>query len=303
MYIAAMELRHIRYFLAVAEELHFGRAAKRLAIAQPPLSKQIKQLEDELDVELFRRNSRKVELTEAGFAFFRQAKAMVELSRSMVDTVQAIAKGETGTLTVGFNEPAIDSILPATIKAMRLEHPGINLSLREMQTAEQLEALRRYRIDVGIVRLFSHDLAGLHSRLLLREQYVVAMPRRHRLAAEKEIKLSVLNDESLIVFPAKMQPLLHAHLMRCFEKAGGRPRIVQEAVTKHTTLSLIAAGLGIAIVPKSTMKFAPKSLTNRPVRSGLPDIEYFLVWRDEPPSGVLKVFLSVLTASTNRLPC
>lgn len=289
-----MELRHIRYFIAVAEELHFGRAAESLGIAQPPLSQQIKQLEDELGVKLFYRTSRKVGLTEAGSVFFREATAIIEQSRSMVDTVRSIAKGESGTLTVGFNESAIDSILPGIIMAIRRDHSGINLSLREMQTTEQLDALRRYRIDVGIMRLFSHDLTGLQSKLLLREKYIVAMSKEHRLTGGRTVNLSTLKDESLILFPAAMQPTLHGHLMRCFQKAGGRPRIVQEAVTKHTTLSLVASGLGVALVPKSAMMAAPKNVTSRPIRGKLPDIEHFLVWRDEPASAILTTFRTLL---------
>ena len=289
-----MELRHIRYFIAVAEELHFGRAAEKLGIAQPPLSQQIKQLEDELGGKLFHRTSRKVELTDAGTAFLRRARAIINQSHEMLDTVRSIAKGESGKLTVGFNEVAIDSILPDVIMTIRRDYPDIDLSLREMRTVKQLDALRRYIIDAGVMQLFLQDLSGLRSSLLCREKYVVAMHRGHRLAAEKTVHLSTLRDENQIIFPAAIHPAFYEDLMQCFEKVGGRPRIIQEAATRHARLSLVATGLGVAVVPESSINSASRNITFRPIVGEMPKIEHFLVWRDEPESSKLLVFQKLL---------
>jgi len=275
-----MELRHIRYFIAVAEELHFGRAAVRLGIAQPPLSQQIKQLEVELGVTLLARTSRRVRLTPAGEDFLIRSRAIIQQSHQLVESAQAIHAGRQAVIQIGVNETTIDLFLGDIVKKLRRDRPGVVLRVHEMQTTDQLEAIRTGRIDIGFMRLFKHDLTGLRSRLLLREPYLLAVPKTHRLGVQKRINLKSLDDEGLIPFPRSIQPGLYDELMACFALVGVTPKIVQQATTKHTTLSLVAAGIGFALIPKSSALHAPKAVAVKPIMqiAKLPPVEHFVVW-------------------------
>ena len=278
-----MELRHIRYFVAVAEEQHFARAAKRLGIAQPPLSQQIKQLEKELGFELFERTTRQVKLTPAGENFLQHSRAILRQSSQMVESARAIHEGKEAVVHIGVNETTIDLFLPGIIKKMRKDRPGVILRIHEMQTVDQLEALRQGRIDLGFMRLFKHDLTGLEAKLLLSEPYVLAMPPRHSLTKRNRVNLKLLENENLIIFPRLMQPGLYDELMTIFAKIGFSPKIVQEAYTKHTTLSLVAAGIGMAIIPRSSALNAPKGVVSKPFdkKAILPQVEHYLVYNPE----------------------
>lgn len=274
-----MELTHLRYFLAVAEELHFGRAAKRLHMAQPPLSQRIKLLEEELGASLFKRNSRKVELTAAGRLFLKEAREILERSELAVTKLRELGAGITGTLSLGFNEPAINTFLSATIRSFRERWPEVKLSLHELETAEQLEALRRGGIDLGVMRPFGHDLSGLGEKLLLRERYLVALPRGHRLAETAEFPLGELKDEKFIIIPRPAHPLLRDRLTACCKAAGFTPQVSQEAVGKQTTLALVEAGMGVAFVPESSSRHAPAGVAFVRPLGELPPVDIHAVWR------------------------
>ena len=277
-----MELTHLNYFLAVAEELHFGRAARRLHIAQPPLSRRIMLLEEELGAKLFSRSSRKVELTEAGTLFVKEARAILERAADAAGKIRALGVGTAGAVVIGFNEPAINTFLSAAIRSYRETWPDVRLSLLELETAEQLDALRGGRIDVGVIRPFGHDFSGLGlgNALLLRERYVVAMPRGHRLAnTSKRLPLAALRNESFIIFPRAIQPLLRDRLTACCESAGFTPRVSQEANGKQTTLALVEAGMGVALVPESSSRNALPGVVFRPTGNELPPVDLHAAWR------------------------
>ena len=289
-----MELRHLRYFLAVAEELHFGRAAKRLHIAQPPLSQQIRQLEEELGARLFERTNRRVSLTEAGAAFLVDARDILARTDAATRMVGRLARGEQGRLRVGFVGPATESPLPEAIRDFRAEHPGVVLELRELGTMHQLEELRAGSLDVGFIRIYNHDLNGLEAERFLKEPYILALPEGHRLAACERIRLSELGGERWILTPRHYQPKLHAALMARFAEAGFTPDIAQEAITKQTTNALVAAGIGITIFPASMRKVRRDGVVYRELEGRLPWVQIFTVWDPAMSSPARELFLETV---------
>ena len=280
-----MELRQLQYFVAVAEELHFGRAAKRVHISQPPLSMQIRNLEEELGAQLFTRTSRRVELTEAGKLFLKDVRRILKDIESTVKTTQDTARGVIGRLAVGFVSPAMDTFLPPAILDFRRQYPGIVLSLSELLTNEQLESLYSGRIQVGFVRVYHHDLQDLCHEIVWREPYVLALPEKHPLAAKEEVALSELKGEPMIMYSRGIQPALYDAILACCEKAGFRPEIAQEARSKHTTTALVAAGLGVAIVPESSKMLRREGVKYLPMKDPLPTVAIAMIWSggDDPP--------------------
>ena len=195
-----MELRHLRYFVTVAEELHFGRAAQRLQIAQPPLSQQIRQLEEELGVQLFHRTKRSVQLTEAGQLFLEEACQILTRAEQAIQIVQRADRGETGRLTLGFVGSATYSVLPVVLKVFRKRFPEVLLSLHEMTTTQQVQALHEDRIHLGFVRPPIHE-QELMIESILKEPFVAVLPKFHRLANETQISLRSLANDPFILFP------------------------------------------------------------------------------------------------------
>lgn len=290
-----MELMHLRYFTAVAEELHFGRAAQRLNMAQPPLSQQIMKLEDELEVKLFTRNSRKVELTSAGKIFLEDARDILKRAEASRRSMRELATGAKGLLSLGFNEQAINTFLSVTVREFSGRYPDVKLSLIELETAEQIEALSMRRIHLGIMRPFGYDLGTFQRRLLFTEKYILALPEQHHLHNNETISLRQLKNERFILFPRTVNPSLHNRIHEAFESFGFKPKVVQEAVSKQTTLTLVEAGLGVAIVPKSNCHLAPRGVTFRPLAedSTLPDVEIFGVWLNDLPTQIILNFLEI----------
>lgn len=273
-----MELRQLRYFLAVAEELHFGRAAERLNISQPPLSQQIRQFEEELGTPLFERSSRSVRLSAAGEALLPEARELLARAQCAADTARRVATGEAGLLRVTFVRPALDAGLPEAIRAYRAASPGVRLELVEMNTQEQLDELRSGRTQLGFVRLYEHELDGLETALFLREPYVVALPSEHRLAWKPRLSLRELQGEPLILYPKRVQPKLYERMLACCEAAGYRPQIAQETLTIQTALALVSAGLGVSFAPASSAKTPRKGVLFRELAPGLPVVEIWAAW-------------------------
>lgn len=290
-----MELMHLRYFAAVAEELHFGRAAQRLHLAQPALSRQIMNLEEELDVRLFTRSSRKVELTFAGKIFLEDARDILKRADLSLRSMRELSSGTRGVLSLGFNEPAIHTFLSATVRAFTERCPEVKLSLLELETAEQLEALTMRRIHLGIMRPFGCDLGGFQQRRLWTEKYILALPEQHPLCGSEAVGLDQLKNEKFILFPRALNPALYSRFLESFDLFGFRPKVVQEAVSKQTTLALVEAGLGIAVVPQSSSQPAPRGVRFRPLKedSRLPDVEIFAVWTNDRSTPVIDNFLEL----------
>jgi DNA-binding transcriptional LysR family regulator len=298
-----MELRHLRYFIAVAEELHFGRAAQRLNICQPPLSQQIKSLEDELEVRLFDRSRKNISLTEAGSAFLVDARAILRHVESCKYRVRRISAGQEGELRLGLVPSALDTFLPEAIGAFRLERPGITLELNELGTLAQLQAIGEGRIDLGIVRLFEQVPPGLNRETILREPYVLAIPHGHPLSEHKSVPLAALDGQPLLFFPREQHPRLFDRITACFAEVGSAPNIVQEASTKRASIAFVAARVGVALVPSSAGKQDYRGVVFRAVLGDLPWVEFSMVWRDRNETEALQALRRTVQRSsglTNR---
>jgi DNA-binding transcriptional LysR family regulator len=289
-----MELRQITYFIAVAEELHFGRAAERCHIAQPPLSQQIKRLEEELGVTLLERTSRRVALTPEGKEFLKRCKDVRDRLNEAVIHIQDMAKGLEGMLCVGFIGPASLSKLPQAIRAFRERNPNIRLDFSAQSTTEQLPLLRGDRLDIAFVRLFGHDTSGLNTMTFLREPYVLALPEGHRLAEREVTDITDLEGEPLIFNQRIAQPALYRSLIGSFHKAGFMPNIVQEVNTEQSTVALVATGLGCALVPASSATDNRAGVAFRPLTGDLPQWEITALWKKNKKCAGLFKFLDVI---------
>ncbi len=304
-----MELRHLRYFVAVAEELHFGRAAQRLNIAQPPLSRQIRDLERELGAELFDRTSRGVELTPAGRAFLPEARLTLAQAERAQRTARRAARGETGRLRVGFVEAATHSgILPDVLGFFRMHLPSIGLSLFEMDPVEQAEALRTDRIDVGIMHGPPADAdRWLRVEPVHAEPLVAALSHDHELAQRARLSLADLASEPFILYSRLVGPALYDDIIARCRAAGFSPRVVQEAAGWHTIVSLVGAGMGVALVPRSLGRAPQPGVVYCPVRDLRVELELAAVWKRGEQSPVRERFVTALRSvagarARNRTP-
>lgn len=293
-----MELRHLRYFVAVAEEMHFGRAAERLHIAQPPLSRQIKDLEREIGTPLFERVPRGVELTPAGQAFLPEARLTLAQAERAQRTALRAAEGETGRLRVGFVEAATHSgILPDVLGFFRVHLPAIGLSLFELDPLRQAEAFRDGRIDLGILQgTMVESATWLREESIYAEPIVLAVPGDHRLAGKARFTLASLADESFVMFPRQTDPTLFDEIVSQCRKAGFSPRVVQEANGWHTLASLVSAGVGIGFVPTSLTSFQQHGVVYRTVPDLSVQMMLSAVWRAGEKSPVRERFVMALRA-------
>lgn len=249
-----MELRHLRYFVGVAEELHFGRAAKRLGISQPPLSQQIMALEGELGVQLFDRTSRNVALTDAGNLFLREARATLAQAERAIVVARRAARGELGELTIGFNASA--PFVPAVARAIhdfRLAWPDVHLTLSELAEPDMRNALAKQGIEIGVLRSFRQPdfPGGIEARLLLREGMVVAMRPDHPLAAHETVTLQDLHRQSMIFYQRGLTGGFTEHLQKLMRDAGVEAIVAQEVREVSTLFGMVAAGVGITVVARS----------------------------------------------------
>lgn len=299
-----MELRHLRYFVAVAEELHFGRAAKRLHIAQPPLSRQIRDLEREIGTPLFDRVPRGVDLTPAGRAFLPEARLTLAQADRAQRSAQRAARGETGRLRVGFVEAATHSgILPDVLSFFRMHLPGVGLSLFELDPQRQEEAFRDARIDLGILNSAPLDAdRWLRVELIYTEPVVLAVPGTHRLASRARFTLGSLATESFVLFPRYVSPPMYDDIIARCRAAKFSPRIVQEAAGWHTLASLVGAGVGVGFVPRSLARFPQAGVVYRRVRDLGVNMELSAVWKSGEKSAVRERFVTALRAVAGTRP-
>lgn len=288
-----MELRHLRYFVAVGEELHFGRAARRLHLAQPPLSRQIQALEKELGVRLLERTKRHVELTPAGRVFLEHARKLLSQADDAVVAARRAARGEIGRLAVGFVGSATYSVLPELLRVFHARFPEVELVLHEMTSAHQHQALREGRIEVGFVRPAIPDEA-LARCVIRREPLVAALPAGHRLAQDNgPLPLSDLAGEPFILFPRDPRPSFGDLITGYCVAAGFSPRVVQETQEMQTAVSLVAAGIGVSLVPEAVRSLPRTGVTYRRLTEP-PVTELTMVYRHDHPSAVLRAFLEVV---------
>jgi len=246
-----MELRHLRYFVAVAEELNFRRAAERLHIGQPPLSIQIRALEEDIGARLFERSKRRVALTEAGSRFLRRAREILAAAGEAADEARRAARGEIGSLRVGFTSSLpYTSTLPDVLHAYRRRYPDVELQLKEMFTTDQLVAIAAGTLDVGLVRYVGGEVpAGVVLRPIGSDPLCLVVNAAHPLAARPSLRFSDLAGEGFISFPAGVGTGLPDILRRLCQQAGFEPRIVQTAREATTQVGLVGAGLGMALLP------------------------------------------------------
>jgi DNA-binding transcriptional LysR family regulator len=286
-----MELRHLHYFIAVAEELHFSRAAQRLHISQPPLSQQIRGLEDELGVKLFERT------TEAGKVFLEHSYGVLAQLEQAIEVTQRIGRGEVGRLAIGFVGSATYSVLPDILRVFREQFPAVELQLHELTTQEQIQALHHKQVDVGIVRSAIIE-PGLSTECVLQESLVLALPQTHPLSAQTKVSLYALADESFILFPAKMGPIFYEQIINICQQAGFRPKVAQEAIQMQTIIGLVAAGLGIAFVPASLQNFHRSGVIYRSLQEQTPKTGLYLAWQQHDSSPVIRAFLGLAQKTT-----
>jgi DNA-binding transcriptional LysR family regulator len=286
-----MELRQLRYFVAVAEELHFRRAAARLHISQPPLSQQIAALEAELGVTLLARTRRRVALTPAGAAFLPEARALLAGADAAAATARAIGAGQEGVLRVSFVGSALLSIVPGIVQRFRAARPRVQIQLRERSTAEQLEAVVGGAADVGLLRPPVEPDPVLVAETVLREDTVVALPAGHPLAALERVPLARLASEPLVLFAREQAPGYHDLLTARLAATGTVPVVAQYAPETITIIGLVAAGIGVSPVAASVANLALPGVVYRPLR-GAPATELVAVHRADDDSALVRAFVA-----------
>jgi DNA-binding transcriptional LysR family regulator len=288
-----MELRHLRYFVAVAEEQHYGRAAQRLRLAQPSLSRQIRDLEQEIGFELFDRLPRGVRLSAAGKAYLEDVRSILGKVSAATDRAGRVARGLAGTLRVGFPESASwHGIVPDSFRRFRHEQPDAELQLSPMSSLEQVQALRAGSLDAGFVFSFPRSDPDLDQVVVATQHLVLAAPRRHPLTTNSRLRLRDLTDADFIWFPRRQSPVYYDRLMQACARGGLSPRIVQEAVDQATILSLVVCGLGVAFVSEATRWRCPRDVVLRLVVDLSLAIDFSLVWRNDNASPLLARFVA-----------
>ncbi|MGW6199798.1 LysR substrate-binding domain-containing protein [Kribbella sp. NPDC055110] len=297
-----MELRQLRSFVVVAEEMNVGRAATRLHLTQPSLSRQIAALEHDLGVELFARVKRRFVLTAAGATFLADAQDLLRRSDEAVRTAQRTQRGELGTLRLRFVQSATFDALPRLLGAFRQAYPEVVLDLESWTTLRQTEALRDGRIDVGLLRPSTPDGASavvqlaptLTSRVVAEDSLVVALPARHRLARRKRLRLAELAEEPFVFYSRPSGPAVHDTIVGYCRAVGFTPRIEQEAADVQTIVSLVAAGLGISLLIGPTPPSNPDTVVYRELSDDLPPWPLSVAWSPDNRSPVLARFLELV---------
>ena len=298
-----MELRHLRYFLAVAEELHFGVASKRLHIAQSPLSRQIRQLEDDLGVALFRRTKRHVELTDAGRAFLSEAKSVLAATEQARRTASLAKSGKIGRLSLGFTNSAIYTIFPKVLLSYQRKFPLVDLALKMNQlTPDQVRALVARQIDIGLLRppIESTELELLP---ISREPLVVALPRDHLLASRQRIDARLLATSPFIVFSRHIESSLSNSVICVCQDAGFYPKVAYEVTDIPTMILLISSGVGVSLVPTSTREMGVRDVVYRPLSAKRsPLLTMALAWNPSFESPARDAFVDLARAMLKKTP-
>ncbi|TDK67996.1 LysR family transcriptional regulator [Sapientia aquatica] len=296
----SIEFRQLRYFVAVAEELHVGRAAQRLHMTQPPLSQAIQGLEALLGVELFIRAKRGITLSAAGHALLPEARRLIKDSLALPELVRSAAQGETGQLSIAFVSSADYNLLPPLLRDFRSHYPQVQISLREATSDVQLEALRLGQIDLGLmIPPIPDKLAEqLNYRAILSEPLILAAPGDAPWLKSKQgaakLSLADCQGQPLIIFPRKIAPTFYDAILGCFQQAGITPEIGQEAIQMQTIIGLVSAGMGIALVPQSVSNLKRPGVVYYDLVEKTPLVETGLAWRKDNHSPVLHAFTELI---------
>jgi len=298
-----MELRHLRYFVAVADELHLTRAAAKLGMAQPPLTQQIKALERELGVALFRRSGRGVVLTNAGAIFLGEAKAILERVAAAARKAKDAGLGVIGRLSVGFTESAsFHPLVTQALQAFQLAYPDVELSLREAPSTDLISAIASDALDLAFVRPPYPTHPAVFSEPLADEAMVAALPITHPLAARKSLRLEALAGERFILYPRAIRPGLSDEIVEACRSCGFEPKVVQEAPQLSSTINLVATGMGVSIVPDGMRHVRARDVRYVPFQ-GLPVKAHLaLAGRAKTPSPLTANFRQTLLGLVSRQP-
>jgi DNA-binding transcriptional LysR family regulator len=287
-----MELRQLRYFIALADEMNFTRAASRLHISQPPLTRQIQQLEASLGVTLFDRTTRGVNLTPAGTVFLEEARKIVDLADQAAGKAKLAQQGQLGRLDIGIFGSATWTVIPQLINELRSSHPQVIVSLHNTTKHQQVEAVRERRMDIGFNRVFP-ELDDLVVETVMEEGLFVAMHKDHRLARRRTIAVNDLIDEPMILFPNNVRPTFADTVVTLCSNAGFMPKVVQEVEDVVTAIALVSSQLGISVVPESAISLHLPQIVYHPLRAADAKVDLSCIYRQENTSPTLKAFLEI----------
>jgi DNA-binding transcriptional LysR family regulator len=290
-----MELRHLRYFVAVAEELSFTRAAERLHIGQPPLSHQIQMLEAEVGAQLLERSKRWVRLTEAGKLFLDDARRILSLSEQAAQNARRAERGEAGELRVGFTfSTPLTPLFVAAINRYRQRYPGVTLTLKEMSTLGQIDAIANRELDLGLVRPLESDLPeGIQLTVLRRDPLEMVLPIDHPLAKKPSVSVRDLEGQPLVMYPESAGTGIHPQIFRLCREAGFKPTIAMEAAESSTIIGLVAAGCGVSVLPSSFNIIQMSGVCYRPLADAEATTTLSLAQRKDEISPLVAAFVAV----------
>jgi DNA-binding transcriptional LysR family regulator len=296
------EFNHLRCFVAVAEELHFGRAARRLNMTQPPLSRQIQLLEHLLEAQLFERSHRRVALTAAGRTFLPEARRLLQLAEGAAMSIRRVSEGDAGAVTIGFTAASGYGFLPRVFQELKAQLPDVDVALREAVTSAQLDALAAGRIDIGLVRPPVRR-AAFEFRIVLREPMILALPPNHRFAGRATIDLAELGDDPLISYSPFEARYFHDLVLRLFGAAGAQPAVTQHVSQIHSALALVRIGLGVALAPEAARQLHFEGVSYCGIRSAGGHLaELGAVWRrdNENPAAARALDIILRSVATDR---
>lgn len=295
-----MELRLLHYFVTLAEELHFSRAAQRLAMSQPPLSVAIKQLEAELQSQLFERSSKGVRLTAAGEHLLGKARQLLALSQQAAQETRDIAQGARGHLRLGFVGSSLYRGLPQALERLQQSHPRVRVDMLEANSAEQILGLQQMRLDMALVHSIQPP-DGIASQLIVEEPFVVCLPERHPLCAHAAIALAELQDDRLILFSSLVSPAYHQRIYDMCLAHGFAPEVRHEVRHWLSVISLVSLGQGVALVPEALARVGMPRLVFRPLLGAHPSSEMLAMWRRSPANPLVQALLACLQEAVREL--
>ena len=293
-----MDLRRLHYFVTLAEELHFGRAAQRLCISQPPLSVAIKQLEDELQAQLFDRSSKGVRLTAAGEHLLVKARQLLDLSRQAAQETRDVAQGTLGHLRLGFVGSSLYRGLPQALEQLQRSHPQVRVDMLEANSAEQVQGLLQMRLDVALVHSIQPP-EGIASQLIVEEPFVVCLPDQHPLSAQSVIDVGDLRHDRLILFSNLVSPTYHQRIYEMCLAHGFAPEVRHEVRHWLSVISLVSLNQGVALVPASLERVGLPRLAFRPLHGAHPASEMLAMWRTAPANPLVEALLTHLRAAAH----
>lgn len=295
-----MELRHLRYFVTVAEEMHFGRAAKRLNMAQPPLSKQIQQLERELDVLLFHRIKRRIELTDAGKVLVEKANQILSQVDKACQLTRQVYRGEAGQLIIGFTGSTMYNLQPI-LQSYRAKFPSVDVVLRRLGTSDQVQALHEGLIHVGLL------ITPIESKLLnvlpiMKQRFVAALPKSHPLATKTTpLQVQELENESFIMTPRRAGPVYYDTMVSICQQAGFVPQITLEAHELETIVSFISAGMGVSLIPRLFQTLQVEGVLYKELQDVDTTLETSIAWRTDETTHTVDIFVNLIKNSIYRV--